>query len=131
MERAERESVLDYFSEHAAGSGIRSFIAPTSMDLVYSLYEHLDIEVPPYCDSLISGESDAESAHDFVVSFFGSMCNAVARKVRNVATEMNENMGLPVNNENDYKGIYAILFDYYDYKCSLYSLEPEQMQSQM
>ena len=127
MERAERESVLDYFSEHAAGSGIRSFIAPTSMDLVYSLYEHLDMEVPPYCESLISGESDGESAHDFVVSFFGSMCNALARKVRNVAAEMNENMGLPVNNENDYKGIYAILLDYYGYRCSVFSLEPEHV----
>ena len=131
MESTERASVLEYFNERAGGSGIGSFIPPTSMDLVYSIYEHLDIELPPYCDSLISGGSDPEKGYDFVVSFFGCMSNALARKVRNIATEMNENMGLPADNENDYKAIYSILFDFYDYKCSLSSFEPEQMQSQM
>ena len=146
MKRAERESVLEYFKDHPAGEGIPSFVPPTCMNLVYSIYEQLDKELleTPYCESQItgesdgekaesqiSGESDAEKAHDFVVSFFGYISDALASKLRSISIEMNESMDLLANNENDYNGIYAILCDYYDYKCSLYSLEPEQMQSQM
>ena len=132
MKRAERESVLEYFKDHPAGEGIPSFVPPTCMNLVYSIYEQLDKELleTPYCEALISRRSDREKGHDYVVSFFGHISDALARKVRSIAIEMNETMDLLANNENDYNAIYAILYDFYDYKCSLYSLEPI-MESQM
>ena len=41
---------------------------------------------------------------------------------------MNEDMGVPDDNEANYKAIYGILFEFYEYKCSLYSA---LMESQM
>ena len=128
METTERAGVLDYFKEHNDGGGITVFIPPASMTQVYSIYEDLDRDVPPYCESLISVTCDRKKGHDFVINLFSFISNQLARRVRNIATEMNEEMGVPDDNESNYKAIYGVLYEFYEYKCSLYSA---LMESQM